>query len=289
MFHLENDTLKITVDSKGAELKSVVHKQHGLEYMWDGNPAYWAKTSPVLFPIVGQLKGNAYRHKGKTYQLPRHGFAREKSFTVVTQHSDLLLFSLQSSEETMESYPFHFSFYIGYTLQDDELLVTYRVQNTGEVEMLFSVGGHPAFKLPLVRGTLYEDYRLTFNRKETAGRWPVEPDGTIGAKPEPLLQNTEVLPLTKDLFGKDAVVLKHLQSNEVRMGSDKTPHGLRFSFAEFPFLGLWASPGADFVCLEPWCGIADSATADGELAQKEGINRLQPAATFSVTWKVRFY
>lgn len=289
MFHLENNRLKVTIDSKGAELKHVFHKQHALEYMWNADPAFWAKTSPVLFPVVGQLKGNAYAHNGRQYSLPRHGFARDKEFIPMKQDERSILFSLQSSEETLAVYPFHFSFYLVYTLQEDELTVTYRVQNTGDEEMLFSVGGHPAFKVPLVDGTTYEDYELHFNREETAGRWPISADGRIGTTPEPLLHQTNVLPLTKKLFEKDAVVLKHLQSDAVQLRSGKTPHGLEFTFAGFPFLGLWAAPGADFVCIEPWCGIADSVESDGVLAHKEGIQRLAAGETFSVAWTVRFY
>lgn len=289
MLHLENNTLKISILSKGAELRSVFHKQNGLEYMWDANPAFWSKTSPVLFPIVGQLKDNIYKHEGKEYHLSRHGFAREKEFEVIEKAQSSATFSLQSNEDTLAIYPFHFLFNIIYSLQDDEPAVQYRIQNKGEKEMLFSVGGHPAFKLPLVEGTAYHDYGLSFNREETAGRWPITKDGIIGSIPEPLLNKTTVLPLTKDLFKSDAVVLKHLDSDEVTLGSDKTSRGLRFVFHGFPYLGLWAAPGADFVCIEPWCGIADSVNADGELAHKEGINKLPPGETFSVAWQVRFY
>ena len=289
MLSLENDTLKIAILSKGAELRSVFHKQNGLEYMWDANPEFWAKTSPVLFPIVGQLKNNSYKYGGKEYHLSRHGFAREKEFVVTEQSATSLKLTLESSEETLAVYPFQFLFSITYTLDDDELTVRYQVQNSGEKEMLFSVGGHPAFKLPLVEGTTYNDYKLTFNHEETAGRWPITTEGTIDSTPESLLNQTTVLPITKDLFKKDAVVLKHLNSDEVTLGSDKTSHGLRFSFQGFPYLGLWAAPGADFVCIEPWCGIADSVSTDGELAHKEGINKLSSGETFSVAWRVKFY
>jgi galactose mutarotase-like enzyme len=289
MFSIENDQLKISIDAKGAELKSVVHKQLGLEYMWDANPAFWAKTSPVLFPIVGQLKNNRYQYRGKFYQLSRHGFAREKEFAVAEQTPASISFSLQSNEETLSVYPFPFVFTVEYILDGDELSVSYHVHNRGGEEMLFSVGGHPAFKLPLVEGTNYNDYKLLFNAEENAGRWPITSEGTIGTEPEPLLQGTNELALTKELFAKDAVVLKHLQSNAVQLVSDKTPHGLNFSFVGFPYLGLWAAPGADFVCIEPWCGIADSMNADGNLENKEGINRLAAGAHFSVTWKVRFF
>lgn len=289
MVSIENSQLKISIESKGAELKSVFHKVHLLEYMWDSNPDVWAKSSPVLFPIVGELKDKTYRYKGGLYHLPRHGFAREKEFKVKNQQADAISFVLESSEETMAVYPFPFSFSITYSLQEDELSVTYLVENTGEEDMLFSVGGHPAFKVPLVNGTTYNDYKLVFEKRETAGRWPISKEGLIETTPQALLQDTNELPLTKDLFAKDAVVFKHLQSDSVQLQSDKTPHGAAFSFAGFPYLGLWATPGADFVCIEPWCGIADSVNADGLLQNKEGINRLLPDDSFSVAWKVRFY
>lgn len=289
MFYLENDQLKIAVDSKGAELKSVVHQKHGLEYMWDADPAYWAKTSPVLFPIVGALKNGVFQYNGQQYALSRHGFAREQEFAVTEQENQSLTFSLQSNDETFAVYPFRFTFSLVYTLHGNELTVTYRIQNDGDSEMYFSVGGHPAFKLPLADGTTYDDYKLVFSEKETAGRWPINPEGLIKSEPEPLLQNTNTLPLAKELFQKDAIVFKHLRSSEVSLLSDKTAHGLRFSFPGFPFLGLWAAPGADFLCIEPWCGIADGVDADGNLLHKEGINQLAPAQEFTASWRVTFF
>jgi galactose mutarotase-like enzyme len=289
MHTIENEQLKIGINPHGAELKSIYHTQHQLEYMWPSDPAYWAKSSPVLFPIVGQLKENQYRHKGQSYSLPRHGFAREKEFTVANQQTGSINFLLQSSEETLAVYPFLFRFSITYALTGDELSATYDIKNRGEEDMLFSVGGHPAFRVPLAEGTAYNDYKLVFNRQETTGRWSVTKEGTIGTEPQPLLQATSELPLTKELFAKDALVLKHLQSDSVQLVSDNTPHGLDFSFAGFPYLGLWAAPGADFVCIEPWCGIADSVDADGELAHKEGMINLAAGENFTITWKVRFF
>lgn len=289
MFHLENDKLNISLAVKGAELKRVFGKQQQIDYMWGADPAFWAKTSPVLFPIVGQLKNNTYFYQGKAWFLPRHGFARDREFSVTEQTAQSITFCLNSDQETLAVYPFPFSFFIIYTLTDDVLAVTYKVENRGEEAMLFSVGGHPAFKLPLVAGTTYEDYQLTFNKNETAGRWPISADGQIEEETLPLLEGTNVLPLRKELFAKDAIVLKHLLSDEVQLGSDKTPHGLRFSFSGFPYLGIWAAPGADFICIEPWCGIADSVDADGELEHKEGINKLASGETFSVQWQAQFY
>lgn len=289
MFQIENDRLKITIDPKGAELKSVIRKDLNLEYMWSGDPAYWAKTSPVLFPIVGTLKENTYYYKGQAYQLSRHGFAREQVFNVTEQKENSVTFTIQNNEDTLTVYPFSFFFSIVYTLTGDELTVEYRVQNYGVDALFFSVGGHPAFKVPLAEGTRYDDYRLVFEVEEDAGRWPISKDGLIEKTPQPLLLQSRVLPLTKELFSKDALVFKGLKSQWVELSSDKTPHGLRFSIAGFPFLGLWAAPGANFVCIEPWCGIADSVDSNGLLPDKEGILQLQPGEEFRRGWNVRFY
>lgn len=277
------------IDSKGAELKTVFHLHHRIEYLWQADSAFWAKTSPVLFPVVGALKENTFRHKGKTYSLPRHGFARDMPFEVADQQDNTITFVLKSNAETEKVYPFQFSFFIIYSVIEDALSVTYRIVNRGEEEMFFSVGGHPAFKVPLVDETSYEDYGLLFAKNETADRWPIAGGGLIDTTPQPLLVQTNSLPLSKELFQKDAIVLKQLQSEEIELVSDATPHGLRFSFDGFPYLGLWAAPGANFLCIEPWCGIADSVGTSGELKEKEGINHLAPGKKFSVTWNVQFF
>jgi galactose mutarotase-like enzyme len=289
MFQLENDRLTISVDAKGAELKSVIRKDLGLEYMWSGDPAFWAKTSPVLFPIVGTLKENTYYFNDREYHLSRHGFARDQAFNVTEQTVDSIAFSTRSNEDTLAVYPFRFTFSLIYSVAGDKLSVEYRVQNNGDERMFFSVGGHPAFKVPLVEGTRYEDYRLVFEKEENAGRWPISKDGLIEKTTQPLLQQTRELPVTKELFSKDALVLKGLKSQWVQLASDKTPHGLKFYFEGFPFLGLWAAPGADFVCIEPWCGIADNVDSNQQLPDKEGILQLLPEEEFRRVWRVQFY
>lgn len=289
MYILQSDTLQVGIAAQGAELKSAYHKAHGLEYLWGADPVFWSKTSPVLFPVVGALRDGRYMYGGQEYHLPRHGFAREKVFTVAEQSQTAITFALQSSEETLAVYPFSFLFTIRYTVEEDVLTVQYAVKNTNDKAMLFSIGGHPAFKLPLVSGTEYSDYALRFEKEETAPRWLISKDGLIEKETEPLLESSNELPLSKDLFAKDAVVLKHLQSRHVDLVSNKTPHGLRFSLEGFPYLGLWAAPGADFLCIEPWCGIADSVDAGGELKDKEGIVSLPAGEAFAVEWTVKFY
>ncbi|HVI48397.1 MAG TPA: hypothetical protein VM802_26240, partial [Chitinophaga sp.] len=152
-----------------------------------------------------------------------------------------------------------------------------------------SVGGHPAFKVPLINGTTYEDYYLHFNKEENAGRYPLSPGGQIELTTIPLLQHTQELPLKKSLFYEDALVFKQLQSTAISIRSNHTSHGLTLAFEGFPYMGIWAAKDADFVCIEPWCGIADSVAATGKLEEKEGINRLAPAETFERTWTATFF
>jgi galactose mutarotase-like enzyme len=289
MFSIENDHLSVSIGATGAELKSLYNKSAGLEYMWDADPAFWAKTSPVLFPIVGCLKNDQYYFADKSYKLSRHGFAREMDFAVTDQTNSFITFTLTSSDATLKKFPFSFRFDIVYRITNDQLQVTYRVTNTGDESMYFSVGGHPAFKVPLIPGSDYTDYYLEFNNPENAGRWPISKEGLIETAPVPLLNNTRLLPLTKELFLNDAIVFKELDSTSVSLLSNRSPHGLQFDFNGFPYLGIWAAKNADFVCIEPWCGIADPVTSNQQLTGKEGINILSAGDVFERSWGVKVF
>lgn len=288
MFSIENRHLKINIHPKGAELQSIFHKDHKLEYMWNGDPAVWGKHSPLLFPIVGTLKQDTYIYKDKEYSLPRHGFARDMEFEAEDQGPDAITFLLRSSEATRANYPFDFELRVTYQLAKNGLATTYSVKNTSEGDMYFSIGGHPAFKVPLVAGTAYTDYFLELENKETSPRWPITKEGLIEKPPKPLLRSSRLLPLTKELFLEDAVVFKNLSSTTIALKSEKTERGLLFDFADFPFLGIWAAKNADFVCIEPWCGIADAVDSNQQLTDKEGINKLAAGDIFERTWTLTF-
>jgi galactose mutarotase-like enzyme len=289
MHIIENDFLKVAIQEKGAELTSIFSKPLGLEYMWNGDPAFWPKHSPVLFPVVGALKNNTYFFRNRQYELPRHGFAREKAFSVAGQSPDNITFSLSNDEETMLVYPFEFELNIYYRITENILTVTYEVKNRGSEEMYFSIGGHPAFKVPLLNDTSYEDYYLEFNRKENSQRWRVSPDGLIDEGSVPVFSNDSIIPLKKELFSEDALVFKDLVSDRVSLKCNKHPHGLDFDFPFFPYMGIWAAKNADFVCIEPWCGIADGVYTDQQLKNKEGINKLGEDETFRKEWKLTIW
>lgn len=288
MIQLNNKTLQVNIHPQGAELQSIFHLQHQLEYLWNANPEYWGKHAPVLFPIVGQLNENTYAYNQKLYSLPRHGFARDRAFDLVHQNESSATFQLNSDEATLSAYPFPFSFQIKYALSGNELTNEYSVKNTGNETLLFSVGGHPAFKVPLVEDTLYEDYYLEWEHPETIDRWTLQ-DGLLNTHPLPFLQQQKTIPLSHDLFKKDAVVLKHPKSTSISLQSHRTKHGLTMHFDGFPYFGIWAAKEAPFVCLEPWCGIADSLYHNGQLAEKEGIIHLPPHQTWSKAWRVSFF
>lgn len=286
MIILENDQLRASIAAKGAELQSLVNKATGTEYMWSGAAA-WPKHSPVLFPIVGGLKNDTYFYKDQPYHLPRHGFARDKVFAAEKSSGTEAVFTITDDEQTKAVYPFAFSLKLKYKLEDNALSCTYEVYNTGEEALLFSVGAHPAFAVPLTAQTNYSDYYLEFNATEKLQRYKLQ-DGLI-ASPEYLPTPGDKLILDKKLFYEDAIVLKHLQSNIITLASNKHQHGIHFKFNDFPFFGIWAAKDANFVCLEPWCGIADSISHNQQLTHKEGIVTIASATHWHRTWSVECF
>jgi galactose mutarotase-like enzyme len=286
MITLENDHLRIQVKTKGAELDSLYSKETNLEYMWSGDANFWNKKSPILFPIVGTLKQNTYFYNNKPYVLTRHGFARDQEFAITGQSESQATFTLTDDESTLKRFPFPFTLDVIYTLDSSTMHVTYKVTNTGNDNMFFSIGAHPAFKVPLDKKLDYQDYYFEFEQTEDAYRWMISSQGLIEPVTVPFLINTNVLHITKDLFRNDALVFKYLNSHKVKLKSNRSKHGIEVSFPGFPFLGLWAAPGANFVCIEPWCGIADRTTSNQEFINKEGINLLTSSQVFQRTWSV---
>ena len=271
---LENDSLVAEINTFGAELTSLQNKTSGLEYIWQAGEE-WSKHSPVLFPIVGQLKDNKYTYNGNAYTLNRHGFARESEFELFDQNADSLCLVLSSNDKTKAIYPFDFHFYVIYELKGNTLEVHYKVENDGEETMYYSAGGHPAFNVPLVSGMKYADYKLRFDQPIVADRWVLE-SGLIKNESIPCMQDETMLELSKELFAEDAIVFKKVNANSISLRATGSTHGLTMKIEDCNYLGLWAAKEADFVCIEPWWGIADSVDASGELSKKEGILSLEP-------------
>ena len=285
MITISNDKLSVKVSEKGAEFQSLQY--NGLEYLWQAH-ASWAKHSPVLFPIVGELKDGKYIFENKEYRMPRHGFARDKIFKAFQTSGTSAIFTLTNDENTLAMYPFSFVFKVEYRVEATRLLCTYIVENTDKKIMYFSVGGHPAFNVPLQSNLGYTDYSLKFNNDSILNRYLLH-NGLTGDDTKVITLYNNQLQLHPSLFYDDAIVLKHIQSNEVELFTSKDKHGLRFAFDGFPYFGIWAAKDAPFVCLEPWCGIADDIFHDYQLINKEGINGLGAGESWQRTWNVEVY
>lgn len=285
---IENDYLKISVLEKGAELCSVLHKNHRIEYMWQAGNA-WVKHSPILFPIVGTLKENTFIFKNKKYVLPRHGFARDMNFQLNRKTNSTMIFSLLSDKNTLKVFPFYFELHIAYEITNSSLNISYKVINAGNDTMYFSIGGHPAFNVPLANDGELENYFLEFSSEENLQRHHLL-NGLIDDKTEsvPLKQN-KILTLNKNLFEQDAIVLKKINSSSVSLKSRKHNHGLKFHLNNCPYLGLWSAKDGGFICIEPWYGIADSIHHQQELEKKEGIVSLDAGAEFNYTFSIDFF
>ncbi len=288
MIVLENEKLHAIIATTGAELQSLVNKETGIEYMWSGDSVYWGKHSPVLFPIVGTLKNDTYYYTDKAYTLQRHGFARDKKFVPTQLSTTEAVFTITQDESTMAVYPFAFTLQLRYQLNNDQLTCSYEVYNSGNVVLLFSVGAHPAFAVPMTKDTDYTDYYLQFNKTEILQRWKLD-DGLIANHAELLPTENGRLNLKPQLFYEDAIVLKNLQSNCITIGCTTQPHGLNFYFKGFDFFGIWAAKDAPFLCLEPWCGIADSVDHNQQLKDKEGIITLDVNAHWARAWSVECF
>lgn len=269
MVILENDKIRVSADSMGAELHNIYNKETNLEYLWNGDATFWPRHSPVLFPIVGGLMDDTFIYQGEKYELIKHGFARDTNFEVESSSAHKASFVLRSNEETLKSYPFNFLLRISYELIDNTIQVTYEVENSGSETMYFSIGTHPAFNVPLVEGTSYEDYYLEFEQEEDSNRHNL--NGNILTDQVPYLQKQSKLDLKSSLFYNDAVIFKDLKSSFITIKSNKTPHGLTYNFEGFPYMGIWAATDAPFVCIEPWCGIPDTEMHNQKIEEKEGI------------------
>ena len=277
---ISNSTLKASIKHAGAELFSLKNNQNK-EYIWKGNPDFWGKHSPVLFPIVGTLKNNTYTINDNEYQLSRHGFARDMEFELINKTENSATFSLQSNSETLKKYPFEFELQLIYTLKETTLDIEYKVINKGENKMPFSIGAHPAIALP----ENFENYAFKFEKEEVLKYSLLEND-LISNKTETLETTDNLVPLNYKLFENDALVFKTLESNSLTILENSKPY-VKVDFADFPSLGIWTKDQAPFVCIEPWFGYSDTAENSGDLFEKEGILILDAKQTFNSKFSIQ--
>lgn len=269
---ISNKNLTATINTIGAELVTLVKNQKN--YIWTVDENYWNRTSPVLFPIVGRLKNDSYTYNEKTYSLSRHGFARDMEFTFDKRSEHQVIFELNETEATKAVYPFNFKLFIAYTLMGNELVIEYFVRNQSDEVLPFSIGAHPAFA---IEGDI-NNYILQFNKDDQFETHHLEHESFNGNTSIVNSMNNEIS-LSYDLFEVNTLVFKQLKSNEVTLKKNDICI-LKVNFDHFPYLGIWTKRNAPFICVEPWCGLADNINHDGNLEEKEGINLLQPHEDF---------
>lgn len=281
---LKNERLQVQVDTFGAELKSI--SMDGCEYLWQGDPAYWTGRSPILFPIIGGLPEDRYTWKGQTYEMRSHGFAKRSEFSVVSHTDDALTLRLTGNDETWAQYPFSFVFEVIYTLSGSTLREGFRVVNTGDGEMPFSVGGHPGFNCPLVPDKKFTDYRLEFEKPETLLR-RIKRDGLLCGESRVFLDDQAEKELTHGMFYDDAVILRDLASSWVELSAGEESRSVRVDFTGFPDLGIWSCRNdGPYVCIEPWFGVDSTKGDSGAMEEKEGIRILPAGDTFEAAFSM---
>lgn len=286
MITLRNRLWGARVSETGAELKSLANLAAGREHIWHGDPAWWNGSAPVLFPVIGGLKGGQYAYGGKTYALPSHGFARGSEFSVARAGEDSAELTLASSPRTREIYPFDFGLKVSFQLERAGISVRYEVTNTGSGRMYFSIGSHPAFVIPFAGGAL-ENYYVLFEREEELERWFFKDGVIVAGKTAEVLENSRVLSLSRTCFADGIMIFKHPRSREFTIANSLNAHAVRVITDGVPYLGVWSKPGgAPFLCIEPWHGIPDMSDASGNLADKEGILTLEPRGVFSTGYRV---
>lgn len=267
-----NHQIKATINTLGAELIQLEKKNQ--DYIWTIDETYWNKTSPILFPIVGRLKNDTYTIEGKTYELPRHGFARNFEFKVEHQTENAVVFLLTENSETLKQYPFQFDLRLKYEIIENSLKMNYSIINKSQETMPFSIGAHPAFAI----NELFSDFTIAFNEVEDFVSHELEKEQFNNSSKKIPSENGKIN-LDYALFEKDALVFKHLKSNTLTLLKNNQPY-ISVEFKGFPYLGIWTKPNAPFLCIEPWCGLADNVNHNGNIYEKEGIQILDKNANF---------
>lgn len=283
-YKLYNDSFEVTIDSKGCEIISVVRKQDGKQYIWNGNPDAWKRHTPVLFPLVGRYKNDTSIYEGKEYYMTQHGFARDSEFSLVQKDENIIVMKLISNEATREKYPFDFELTITHRLSVNNINTLWEVHNMGEKDMYFSIGGHPAF----VCGEDAIGAQIRFETEEEKVRYKLlSSDGLLLPEEHYLNLSNRNITITKDFFDKDALIVENSGIKKVSLSKNCEP--VVDVMFEAPVFGLWsaAGKGVPFVCIEPWYGRTDAIDSDGELTSREWGNKLEGGATFTGGYKVK--
>ena len=287
-YTIENEFLCAKINERGAELISLVSKNDGCEYIWQGDEKYWTGHSPIMFPICGRLIDGKYTYKDKEYELGCHGFARHSKFELFSAKNDEITLVLKSSEESKAIYPFDFVLYVTFSLKGPALTTSYKVVNTDEKELIFTLGAHPAFNVPLTKGEKFEDYYIEFAHECDAITLSMNEKCFLDGNDAPYMGGAiKRIDLDHSLFDIDAIFLYNT-AKKVSLLSSKSKKSVTLTFNNFKYLGLWHKPQSDapYVCIEPWCGCPDKDGGVGALEDKFDMMRLPCGYSYTNKYKI---
>ena len=284
MYSIENKRFSATISQRGAELRSFKDKVHGREIMWSGDPSVWDGCAPILFPFVGTLPNGRTVINGEVYEMPMHGLVKARTAEVVEQDTDRVVFAFCSDDETLLQYPFSFVLQVEFKLEADGLVVRYRVCNPDSVEMLFSIGSHPALALDLDHAAL-EDYFIEFEKPETLDLYGMSNKQFV-RKQVRYLEEESRIPLSETLFDDGFMLFTNIRSSMLRLKAKDTSHFLKVDWGGAPHLALWAKPGAAYICVEPWYSYDDLPGGDGTFEKRPGMMRLSGGDTFETGYSI---
>ncbi len=278
IFSIENDKVNVSVKKYGAELSSFKSKETGTEYLWQGNPDIWYGQSPVLFPIVGTLLNDKYYVNGTEYEMFRHGIARKRDFELKEQGKDYVILTQKYNEDTLKAYPFKYEFDIKFALEGNKLTVTHTIKNIGDGDMYFSIGAHPGFNCEI-------GDTLEFEKEENElVNEMIDSNSILFDEKFPSPVDGNVFTVSEHIFDKDVHILSNLKSKKCTLKGKNRDADIEFTFGDAPLLGLWAKPGAPYVCIEPWYGVNDSKDKKSDFSLKREIQKLASGKQFDFAW-----
>ncbi len=289
-FIIENDFLKVTLTTKGASVKSVIHKEDGAEHIWEGDPKVWAGQAPILFPYTGRLKEGRYLLDGKEYANCKiHGFARNLEHENLQKTETEATFLLTDSEETRAIWPFKFRLISTFKLCENKIEHTLTVENTDSKEFSFGIGFHPGFALPFDKNHTYKDYELRFEKNESPLCIETDKDGLVSGKTYFLDKNITAIPLTDKLFANDSHCMTALRSKTLGLYEKDSSRAVVVNIEGFPYCLIWSMPGEPrFVCIEPWHSIPDESNTNSKWEDKPAATLLPAGKSWATTLTTAF-
>lgn len=287
---LENEQLKVTVTTWGAQVKSVIRKQDGVEHIWQADQTVWGYHAPILFPWCGKLKDGKMEHADVVYESPaQHGFARTAQHTLVTHSDNLLQLQLRESPETLAVFPFPFRLLSTFTLRGDTLCHSLTVENTGSQVLRFGIGYHPAFSIPFDSAHSYFDYELRFSQTESPLCLGTAPKGLVNGQVYSLGTNLDTIPITAGMFDNDSHCMVNLRSQTLGLYEKDTGRAVVCDISDFPYTLIWSKPGVPkFICMEPWHSLPSYEFGGIRWDEKAAAASLSPGESWTTALNTQF-